>query len=237
MKAYRADLHLHTCLSPCAELDNSPQGLARAARDAGLDLIAVTDHNACLNVAAVREAAAGRPAVLGGMEVTSREEVHLIALFPDDGALFTFQETVHAHLPDTEDERVFGDQVVADAGDGVLGFCRKLLWGAVDLSLEALVERIHRLGGLAAAAHVDREGFGLIGQLGFIPPALPLDALEVRDPSTHRIEGTRLPLYTASDAHRPEEVGMRVTTFTLAAPTLDELRNAFRGVGGRGLAY
>ncbi len=237
MRAFRADLHLHTCLSPCAELDNSPRGLVGAARRAGLDLIAVTDHNACLNVPAVRRAAGGRPAVLGGMEVTSREEVHLVVLLPDDGALFAFQETVHAHLPDASDERVIRDQVVADADDGVVEFCRKLLWGAVDLSLEALVDRAHVLGGLAVAAHADREAFGLIGQLGFIPPGLPLDALEVRDPSAFRRMGTTLPLYTASDAHRPEEVGMRPTTFTLEAPTLEELRLALRGEGGRGLTW
>lgn len=236
MRAYRADLHLHTCLSPCAELDNSPLGLARAARAAGLDLIAVTDHNAAFNVPAVRAAAEGRPVVLGGMEVTSREEVHLVVLFPDDASLFAFQETVHAHLPDTDDERVYRDQVIADAEDGVVGFCRKLLWAAVDLSLESLVDRARALGGLAMAAHVDREGFGLIGQLGFVPPGLPLDALEVRDRGALRIAGTTLPLYTASDAHRPGEVGTRVTTFTLEAPTLGELRLAFRGEGGRGLA-
>lgn len=237
MRSFRTDLHLHTCLSPCAELDNSPRGLAQAARTAGLDLIAVTDHNAAFNVPAVREAAAGRPIVLGGMEVTSREEVHLLVLLPDDAALFAFQETIHARMPDTCDERVFRNQVMADAEDGVTGFCRKLLWAAVDLSLESLVDRVHALGGLAMAAHVDREGFGIIGQLGFVPSGLPLDALEVRDRAARRIEGTILPLYTASDAHRPEEVGTRVTTFTLEAPTLGELRLAFRGEGGRGLTY
>jgi hypothetical protein len=237
MRAFRADLHLHTCLSPCAELDNSPRGLAAAARAAGLDLIAVTDHNAANNVAAVRAACGGRPAVLGGMEVTSREEVHLIVLFPGDGPLEAFQEAVHARLPDTADERVVREQVVADADDTVAGFCRKLLWGAADLSLEELVARTHALGGLAAAAHADREGFGILGQLGFVPPALPLDALEVRDPAVRRIEGSALPLYTASDAHRPSEVGTRVSVFTLEAPTLEELLLAFRGEGGRGLEY
>lgn len=237
MRPFRADLHLHTCLSPCAELDNSPRGLVDAARAAGLDLIAVTDHNACLNVSAVREAAAGRPVVLGGMEVTSREEVHLIVLFPGDAALFAFQQVAHGRLPDTDDARIYGEQVVADARDTVVEYCRKLLWGAVDLPLEALVEVAHSLGGLAMGAHVDREGFGLIGQLGFIPAGLPLDALEVRDPALRRIEGTALPLYTASDAHRPGEVGTRVTTFTLDAPTLGELGLAFRGEGGRGLVY
>ena len=236
MRTFRTDLHLHTCLSPCAELDNSPRGLARAARSAGLDLIAVTDHNAAFNVPAVRKAADGRPVVLGGMEVTSREEVHLLALFPDDGALFAFQETVHAHLPDTDDERVFRDQVVADADDDVVEFCRKLLWSAVDLPLDALVDRAHALGGLALAAHVDREAFGLLGQLGFIPPGLALDALEVRNAAS-RPRGTTLPLFIASDAHRPDEVGTRVTIFTLEAPTLEELRLAFRGEAGRGLAY
>jgi PHP family Zn ribbon phosphoesterase len=237
MRAFRADLHLHTCLSPCAELDNSPRRLAAAARAAGLDLIAVTDHNAALNVPAVRRACAGGPAVLGGMEVTSREEVHLIVLFPGDGPLFAFQEAVHARLPDTADEQTAREQVVADEADGVNGFCHKLLWGAVDLSLEELAARAHALGGLAAAAHADREGFGILGQLGFIPPGLPLDALEVRDPAVRRIEGTALPLYTASDAHRPGEVGTRVTVFTLESPTLEEIRLAFRGVGGRGLEY
>jgi hypothetical protein len=237
MRIYKADLHIHTCLSPCAELDMSPRTIIRTALAAGLDLLGICDHNACDNVPAVKLAAHRTPLeVLGGMEITSQEEVHLLAYFDEDEDLFAVQKELHACLVDTTEARWRDEQVIAGAEDEVLGFHSKLLIGAVQLSLKEIVDLVHRNKGLAVASHVDREGFGIIGQLGFIPPNLPLDAVEVRSKDSPLIKDLRLPVLTSSDAHRPEEIGRSTMLLTLESPTVAEIREALKGFGGRKVA-
>jgi hypothetical protein len=131
------------------------------------------------------------------------------------------------------------DQVIVDAEDGVTGFSPRFLLAATRLDLRGVVDLIHRHGGLAIAAHIDRPAFSVISQLGFVPPDLELDALEISPLTTVSearagfVSGTRLPLVRFSDAHRPEEVGRTSTTFRLAAPRLTEVRKAFRNADGR----
>jgi hypothetical protein len=216
----------------------SPRNIAEAARRRSLDLLGVCDHNSAENAGAVAEAA-GRfgVRVLPGLEVTSREEVHILALFDEVEAALRLQERVYAALPGENDPDVFGLQVVANAEDEVLGFNGRLLAGAATLSLAEVVGAVHDLQGLAVASHVDREGFGIIGQLGFIPEDLPLDALEV-SPRLSLEEGRRAfgpnrPLITASDAHAPDEIGRATTSFWLEAGTVEEIGMALRGLGER----
>jgi PHP family Zn ribbon phosphoesterase len=207
VKEFRADLHIHTCLSPCAELEMSPRKIVSEAKRKGLQVIGICDHNSAENVPAVERSAAPEGiTVIGGMEVTSREEVHVLALFGSEENLFALQEIVHANLH-----------------------------GATDITIERLVDLIHERDGLAIAAHVDREGFGIIGQLGLIPEGLPLDALELADPG--RREGIPqrgcLPFITSSDAHKLEDVGRRSTTFWMQAASLAEIRRCLSGAEGR----
>ena len=118
---------------------------------------------------------------------------------------------MYAHLPGENDEDAFGLQVVVNAEGEVLRFNEKLLIGATTLALGEVVSLIRSHGGLAIAAHIDREGFGIIGQLGFIPDGLPLDALEISSAmpveTARQKFGSRLPLTPASDAHRLDEIG------------------------------
>ena len=159
-------------------------------------------------------------AVIPGMEITSAEEVHILGLLPDLEAAMELQSKVYRSLPGRNDENTFGMQVIANEFAEVLGFNEHLLSGATTLNLEEVVAAIHDVDGLAVASHVDREGFGIIGQLGFIPPGLPLDAIEVS-------QRTPLPLarasfapkgeysiLCASDAHEPKDVA-RAATFVL----------------------
>jgi len=234
MRRFRADLHVHTCLSPCADLDMHPARLVENALTAGLDIIAITDHNSAENVGYVRRAASSRPlTVLGGLEICSREEVHLLALFDDDAALNQMQTTVYAHLDGANDPERFGLQVVANELGEVEGFNERLLIGATDLSLENLVSRIHELGGLSIAAHIDRPAFGILSQLGFIPSELELDAVELswRAPADHPSFGR--PVVRSSDAHYPLDLGRATTIFELEEPTLAEIRLALDGRQGR----
>lgn len=235
MRWFSADLHVHTCLSPCAELDMTPRRIVRAACAAGLDILGITDHNSAENVPHVKKAASGYAlTILGGMEITSSEEVHVLGLFDDDEPLFRLQNRIYAHLCGVNDARRFGDQVVVNEKDEVLGFNHRLLIGATTLSLRDLVEAIHALDGVAIASHVDRESFGLIGQLGFVPDGLPLDALEVSSMAQRdTFESARFQLVMFSDAHVPDRIGRARTAFYLENPCAREISLALAAREGR----
>ncbi len=242
LRRIKADLHVHTCLSPCAGLDMSPLGIVHEALRKGLDLIGICDHNSAQNVLAVKKV--GRQnglMVLGGMEVTSSEEAHLLVFFEQDDDLLRFQELIYRHLQGKNDERAFGQQVIADDEDGVTGFCDRLLIGATSLPAAAIVEaaRASRGDSLVIAAHVDRESFSIIGQLGFIPPQLAPDAVEISQHTTVAEAADRFPdcrkypVVTSSDAHGPEDIGKRFTCFTIEDGTVAEIKKALAGRDGR----
>jgi len=239
---FKADLHVHTCLSPCADLSMGPRAIVARAAEQGLDLVGISDHNSAENAPAVIEAARGRRfKVLPGMEVTSREEVHVLALFDCIESALRLQEIVYEHLPGENNAAAFGPQVVVDADDDVLGFNNRLLAGATELPVEQLVEFIHRLDGVAIASHADRKAFGILGQLGFIPAELPLDALEISSNTTieaarrHYPGCARRAMVRFSDAHSIKEIGSSVTWFLLSDGTVAEIRKGLMGVEGRGL--
>jgi len=220
----------------------SPREVVNAALKKGLDLIGVCDHNSAENVLAVKKAGERNGLmVIGGMEVASSEEAHILVFFDDDDDLLGFQKHIYRHLDGRNDEHAFGLQVIADDEDGVTGFCDRLLIAATSLPAEAIVAEARMAKGesLVIAAHVDREAFSMIGQLGFIPPGLSLDAVEisphiaVADARRRFPECTKYPVITGSDAHHPEDVGKRYTCFTVADGTIAEIRMALAGRDGR----
>jgi 3',5'-nucleoside bisphosphate phosphatase len=241
LRQFRADLHVHTCLSPCGELTIFPRRIVELALGLGLDMVAVTDHNSAENADAVLRAAKGTGlAAFPGMEITSEEEVHILGIFRDMADILPLQANVFRALPEPPvKDRFREDQVIVDEEDAVVGFSPHFLMGAARLTVHEVVRLVHRGGGLAIASHIDREAFGIISQLGFVPGGLALDALEVSplmEISEARAafpSSAGFPLVRFSDAHRPEEIGRAVTEFILAAPTLDEIRMALKGIGGR----
>ena len=180
LKMFTADLHVHTCLSPCAELSMSPAAIADRAQELHIDILGICDHNTAENIPAVIQAAnRHRIQVLSGMEVCTAEEIHILALFDNVDDALRLQSIIYDNLPGKNDEDAFGMQVVVNAAGEVLRFNDKLLIGASTLPIDEVVRTIHNLNGLAVASHIDRPSFSLIGQLGFIPDNLELDALEV----------------------------------------------------------
>lgn len=205
-----------------------------------LDIIAVCDHNASGNVQYVKKAAAGCPLiVLPGIEVTSKEEVHTLALFDNLSCLNEFQQLIDDHLFGSNREEIFGCQVLVNELDEVEGFNDRFLLGATTLSLPILIEQIHQLGGLAIASHIDREGFSVLGQLGFIPPDCPFDALEVTGRTGRKkardiyLELAGYTFIEASDAHRLEDIGQSFSPIWLEEGTISELKMAFAKLNGR----
>lgn len=238
LRSYKADLHIHTCLSPCAEVKMSPAAIMKRAKARGIHILGICDHNSAENASAALESA-GRHGmhVLPGMEVTSSEEVHLLALFDALEPVRQLQEIVYRHLPGENDEETFGMQVVVNADDEVLGLNPKLLIGATTLRLEEIIKEIHSMGGLAIAAHIDRQSFSLIGQLGFIPDNLPLDALEISPALSYegavRKYSPSLPLIKSSDAHRDKEIGRCCTRFLIEKASIGEIKKALSEQEGR----
>jgi PHP family Zn ribbon phosphoesterase len=236
LKEFHGDLHIHTCLSPCADLEMSPRNIVKEAKKKGLHFIGICDHNSAENVFAAKKIAEREKiGVIGGMEITSMEEVHILALFDEDSHLQSLQEIIYKNLHGTNDERLYGDQVVVNEEDEVMGFNRKLLIGATEIPIHEVVNLVHQLNGLAIASHVDREGFGIIGQLGFIPEDLPLDALEITDPSQKdRISLPKsLPVIASSDAHYLEDIGKTRTGYLIKEINIEELRKSFKKEAGR----
>ncbi|MBW1943038.1 MAG: PHP domain-containing protein [Deltaproteobacteria bacterium] len=236
MKTFKADLHIHTCLSPCADLDMTPKAIVEKSLGLGLDIVAICDHNSAENVeATVRAGIQRKLCVLPGLEINSREEVHLLAIFESVEKALHMQETVYRYLKGTNRPEFFGDQVVVNEFDEVEGFNDRLLIGAVDLGLQEIVSEVHRQGGLTIASHVDRPSFSIISQLGFIPPDLELDALEITQGMRQRNVSTmgERPIVTSSDAHFLHDVGRAYTPFFLESPNLEEIRMALFGKSGR----
>ncbi len=236
-----ADLHIHTCLSPCAELSMTPRGIVEKAASLGINIIAICDHNSAENVAVTRDIARGKGIhVVAGMEINSSEEVHVLGLFSNLEDSSKIQEVIYDNLqPGENDEDAFGMQVVVNESDEVLGFNKRLLIGATSLSVDRVVDLIHSVNGLAIASHIDRDGYGIIGQLGFIPQELKFDALEIsrrtkRDEARIKFASYRhMPWISSSDAHRLEDIGKRTTSLFMNHSTFEELRLALGGVDGR----
>jgi 3',5'-nucleoside bisphosphate phosphatase len=205
-----ADLHLHTVLSACAEVEMVPPLIVRRATELGLSLIAVTDHNASANCAAVMKAAEGSGlVVLPGMEMQTAEEVHMLCLFETLEQALTWQGIVFDHLPNLpNNEEVFGGQYVVDREGDYVRTEGRLLAASTDLPLDVAVRRVAGLGGLAIPAHIDRAMFSLFANLGFVPPGLPAPALELfrlTEPAallTQHPEIAAYPLVRDSDAHQ-----------------------------------
>jgi PHP family Zn ribbon phosphoesterase len=235
-----ADLHVHTVLSACAEVEMIPPLIVRRARQLGLEIIAITDHNAAHNVEAVLEAAASTGlTVLPGMEVQSREEVHLVCLFDALQQVLAWQEQVFEALPEREnDEDFFGAQYVVDAAGDYRRSETRLLSVSTALSIERIVAKVRALGGLVLAAHVDRPSFSLIANLGFVPPGLQIAGVELSrraDPADVTRRFPQLAGYgkvVSGDAHRLEEMSAR-TMFKVQAPTVAEIGMALAGQDGR----
>jgi len=215
-----------------------PKALAHAAAATGLDAVVVCDHNSAENAGAlIRAGMREGLAVVAGMEITSAEEVHVVALFPDIDAALRLQRRLYAVLPGENDDEACGMQVVVDEEGEVLAFNRHRLIGATTWDVDRVVSEIRSERGLAVAAHVDREGFGIVGQLGMIPDGLALDAIEVSVrtdlPSARMSFGSGRVILCSSDAHRIDDVGRARTFFLLREISFDEIALALSAAQGR----
>ena len=240
MKKFRADLHVHTVLSPCAEVEMIPPLIVRKALEKNINLIAITDHNASANVCAVQKAAEGTNLiVLPGMEVQSREDVHLLTLFETLDQLEAWQSQVDEALPDLQNRPDYlGEQFVVDETGEFIHSEPRLLLTSTSFSIDEIFERVNVLGGLVIPAHVERTSYGLFPTLGLISEQWNMLALEVsRHTTLQKVSRTfpavrKYPVIQSGDVHRLDEF-LGTTTFSIDSPSLTEIRLAFRCIDGR----
>lgn len=222
-----ADLHNHSCLSPCGSLDLSPRLLVERAASRGVGILALTDHNTCANGPAFAKLCTEYKVVpVFGMEATTREEVHVLCLFDTLEKALSWSERVYSLLPPMpNDPERLGDQVIVNENDEIEGEVDVYLGSALELGLDEIGPLAEQFGGIVIPAHVDRPAFSMTSQLGFVSPG-PWAALEcVRLPPT--VDTLGYPLITGSDAHYPEHVGRR--SFEL--PLDDEEQKEVKAAG------
>mgnify|MGYP000394295527 CR=1 FL=1 len=188
MLKLKADLHLHSVLSPCGDLLMTPGEIVKKAKEEEIEVIALTDHNSAENVEVFKYfAKKNNLEIIPAMEAETKEEIHILCYFPDIKSLLNWQEIIYNNLSDQEnDEDFFGPQIKCDYNDDYQSKINTLLAGSVDLSLEKCVEKVKKLGGLVVPSHLDRK-HSIISQLGFIPPELNLITAEISkntDPET-----------------------------------------------------
>lgn len=180
MNRYYYDLHIHSCLSPCADNDNTPNNIAGMATLCGLNIVALTDHNTCKNCPAFF-AAAKRYGIIpvAGMELTTSEDIHVICLFEELSDAMAFDGEIDTHRIKIKNRKdIFGDQLQLDSEDGFVREEEFLLSNATDLSVEDVPELVRRFNGICYPAHVDREANGIIAVLGTLPPTPHFDCVE-----------------------------------------------------------
>jgi PHP family Zn ribbon phosphoesterase len=218
----------------------TPSRIVERAASLGINILAVCDHNTVEHVEVTANIAKKKGIrVIPGIEINSSEEVHVLGLFENMTDALSMQAVVYANLPGENDEDAFGMQVLVNESEEVLGFSNRLLIGATELSVNRIVELIHIFNGLAVASHIDREGFGIIGQLGFIPEGIEFDALEIsyrtsREKAQEMFRSySHIPWITSSDAHRLEDIGRSTTWFVMEHSTFQELGMAIKGIDSR----
>lgn len=204
MKLYY-DFHIHSALSPCGDNDMTPNNLINMSIIKGLDAVALTDHNACENVRAAAAVAGDKIIFIPGMEVETSEEVHIVTLFPTADAAEEMQRILVDSSPFIPNRpEIFGNQYIMDENDEICGEIDRMLVTASGLDIYTVVAAAKDLDGIAYPAHIDRESYSVLSNLGFIPPDLDISAVEITEKSRTALEGeysNRYNIITSSDAH------------------------------------
>jgi len=246
MKIFHVDLHVHTVLSPCAELDMGAPDIVGKCIEERIDIIAITDHNAVENAMAVKKAAEGLPLeVIYGVEVQSFEDVHVLCYFSEWGRAKEFQGWIWNYLPPIGNvPEKFGVQLIIDEKNGIIGEVPRFLLQGINKTADEIIAKARYYDGICVLAHVDRDAFSYVSVLGFVPEDLEIGAVEV---SRHISRSEALcwkrkvggrPLIRSSDAHRLDDLKKEYATpVLLEKPTLEEITMAFHGVNGRKILW
>ena len=180
MNKYYYDFHLHSCLSPCGDDDNTPNNIAGMAAVLGLNIIALTDHNTCKNCPAFFEAAKRYGVIpVAGMELTTSEDIHVICLFENLSDAMAFDNEIDTRRVKIKNRTdIFGNQYILDGEDNITGEDEFLLSNATTVSLDEAPETVKKYNGICYPAHIDRQSNGVIAVLGTFPETPDFDIVE-----------------------------------------------------------
>ena len=229
----RYDFHLHSALSPCGDMDMTPNNIVGMAKIKGLTAIALSDHNTTGNVRAAMEVGKEYElTVIPGMEVETEEEVHILTLYPSIEAAEYASEEVYKKLPMIRNRpEIFGEQCLMDAEDNITGHEEKLLLTATTLSMNSLYDLVKTAGGLFIPAHIDRHSYSVLTNLGCIPKDRDIRYVElskrVEDVAGYlesRPELSDYVIFRDSDAHYLEDISEPVNSFDV-----DDVTDIFKG--------
>lgn len=229
-----ADFHNHSCLSPCASLEMSPRRIANTAAAAGIGLLALTDHNSARNTPAFAKACRNAGIIpLFGMEITTTEECHVLAIFDTLEAATGMSKWVQDAQPYIPLDAVrFGDQPVVDDNENIVEMIDHLLTVGINHTFGQIQIETYRRGGLFIPAHINLPSFSVESQLGFLPPGT-YDAIEVLSPQAenYRKKFPGIPVITSSDAHVPHQIAQAPFQLDLnAPPTIHNIRQALQSL-------
>lgn len=201
------DMHMHSCLSPCASDDMTPNNIVNMAIIKGLDMIAVTDHNTTGNLPAVFDAAKNSSGIciVPGIEINTSEEVHVLAYFGKLSDAMALSDEIYKYLPEIENNpRFFGEQTIMDGEDNIIGEEKKLLLSPLTLDIDETVALIRKHRGVPVPAHIDKTSNGIVQVLGFIPENLGIKTVEISKrgiESSFALYDKCLNILSSSDAH------------------------------------
>ena len=224
MSIYNYDLHIHSCLSPCADDDMTPNNIAGMSVLNGLQIVALTDHNSSANCPAFLDACKRQGIVgIAGMELTTAEDVHLVCLFEELSDAMAFSDEVHGHImPIKNRTEIFGNQIVMNSEDETVREEEILLISATDLWMADAIELVHKHRGHVRPAHIDREANGIVAILGDVPSEYNFNFVEFNDKGN--VEAyyekyaslKKTKTLVCSDAHHLWDVSEAGNTFELS---------------------
>ena len=201
MKRYYYDLHLHSCLSPCGDDDNTPNNIAGMASLCGLNIVALTDHNSCKNCPAFFEAAEKYGIIpIAGMELTTSEDIHVVCLFEQLSDALRFDEYVDENRIKIKNRpEIFGNQTITDGQDNPIATVDALLINATSISIDDVCEVVPKFNGVCYPAHIDRNSNGVIAVLGTLPNDIGFNFYEIHD-------SDKIPEYSEKYGISPDKI-------------------------------
>ena len=242
---YYVDLHIHSVLSPCADLEMGASDIVKKCRSEGISIIAVTDHNHVANFIALRDAVESEPGepllVLPGMEVQSMEDIHTVVIFPDEDTAYKYKDWLWQKMPEIKNkENKFGFQLIIDKDNNVLDQVEVLLIQGVMRSVDEISSEAMNLGCIVIMAHIDRPSFSYEAVLGPLPDEFQCNAVEL----SPLVTASEIPIWhkkyphrtfiRSSDSHKLDQISRsRCCKMMLGELSFEEVRRALGNEDGR----
>lgn len=233
------DMHIHSCLSPCGDTDMTPNNIINMCYIKGLNIIAITDHNSMLNVESIMKLGLEKDIlVIPGIEVTTKEEVHVCCYFYDLNDGIKFQDLIYDGLPDIKNSPlIFGNQEIRDMEDELINEVDKLLISSTKYSLDDINHMVKKYNGVMVPAHIDRKSFGMLAVLGFIPDGLDIYTVELSKyfQDQNNIFNTDLSKYNIiknSDAHYLKDINESINFIDIEQLNINSVLTYLTDTGG-----